>query len=134
MIFRKFTKNHRHGGVNKIQNTFMEPDEIFLDSKNLENFNRQQFEGRIEKAISKKTINYLGIFFLLIIFILGARLMYLQIQNGDTYRKRSESNIKTVMIESRIEKIEFAINKGDREKSIAERFAEFFPNNFLVKK
>ena len=92
MIFRKFTKNHRHGEVNKIQNTFMEPDEIFLDSKNLENFNRQQFEGRIEKAISKKTINYLGIFFLLIIFILGARLMYLQIQNGDTYRKRSENN------------------------------------------
>ncbi len=86
MIFRKFTKN-------KIKNTFMEPDEIFLDSKNLENFNRQQFEGRIEKAISKKTINYLGIFFLLVIFIFGIRLMYLQIQNGDTYRKRSENNI-----------------------------------------
>lgn len=71
----------------------MEPDEIFLDSKNLENFNRQQFEGRIEKAISKKTINYLGIFFLLVIFIFVIRLMYLQIQNGDTYRKRSENNI-----------------------------------------
>ena len=86
MIFRKFTKN-------KIKNIFMEPDEIFLDSKNLENFNRQQFEGRIEKAISKKTINYLGIFFLLVIFIFVIRLMYLQIQNGDTYRKRSENNI-----------------------------------------
>jgi hypothetical protein len=45
---------------NKI-NHLVDPDEIFLDSKNLENFDRQQFEGRIEKAISKKTIIFLGI-------------------------------------------------------------------------
>ena len=36
----------------------IEPDQIFLDSKNLPNFNRQQFEGRIEKPIPKKTINF----------------------------------------------------------------------------
>lgn len=92
MTFWKFRKNHRLGGVNKIKNTFIEPDEIFLDSKNLDNFDTQQFEGRIEKAISKKTINYLGIFFILIIFIFGARLINLQVQNGDAYRKRSENN------------------------------------------
>jgi hypothetical protein len=40
----------------------IDPDEIFLDSKNLPNFNTQQFEGRIEKAISKKSIISLGIF------------------------------------------------------------------------
>ncbi len=71
----------------------MEPDEIFLDSKNLQNFNRQQFEGRIEKPISKKTINFLGTFFLFVILIFGIRLSYLQIQKGDVYRRRSEDNI-----------------------------------------
>ena len=30
------------------------PDEIFLDSKNLPEFNTQQFEGRLEKPIPKK--------------------------------------------------------------------------------
>ena len=86
MTFRKFK-------TKKSQSTFVEPDEIFLDSKNLPNFDRQQFEGRIEKPISKKTINFLGVLFLFILFIFGSRLVYLQIQNGDTYKKRSENNI-----------------------------------------
>ena len=78
---------------NKRKILTVEPDEIFLDSKNLQNFDLQQFEGRIEKAISKKTINYLGIFFILIISIFSIRLINLQVQNGDSYRKRSENNI-----------------------------------------
>lgn len=86
MTFRKFRKN-------KIKDTFVDPDEIFLDSKNLQNFDRQQFEGRIEKPIPKKTINFLGLSFLVIILIFGTRLVNLQIQNGETYKKRSENNI-----------------------------------------
>src|SRR3989344_6669787 len=86
MVFRKFRKN-------KIRNTFVEPDEIFLDSKNLQNLDRQQFEGRIEKPIPKKTVVWLGIFFLLIILTFGVRLVHLQIQNGENYRKRSENNM-----------------------------------------
>ena len=49
-MLRKFRKNR--GG----KNTLVEPDEIFLDSKNIQNFDRQQFEGRIEKPISKSTL------------------------------------------------------------------------------
>jgi hypothetical protein len=41
----------------------IDPDEIFLDSKNLPNFNKQQFEGRLEKAISKRSIVFFGFFF-----------------------------------------------------------------------
>src|SRR3989344_9389009 len=85
MIRRIFKKNNKK--------LLVDPDEIFLDSTNLENFDRQQFEGLIEKPIPKKTINFLGIFFLCMILIFGIRLIYLQIQNGDTYRKRSENNI-----------------------------------------
>ena len=71
----------------------MEPDEIFLDSKNLQNFDRQQFEGRIERPIPKKTILILGIIFVFFAGIFGARLAYLQIQKGGAYLKRSQNNV-----------------------------------------
>src|SRR6266568_2107965 len=88
MITRIFKKNNI-----KNKNSFVEPDEIFLDSKNLQNFDRQQFEGRIEKPISKKTILLLGISFLFFSIIFGARLTYLQIQKGESYLKRSQNNV-----------------------------------------
>ncbi len=79
---------------NKIRNAnfFVEPDEIFLDSKNLQNFDQQQFEGRIEKPISKKTIFFLGIFFLVCAVIFSSRLGYLQIERGPAYYQRAQNN------------------------------------------
>ena len=85
MIAKLFKKNKKYQMV--------DPDEIFLDSKNLGNFDRQQFEGRIEKPISKKTIGFLGGFCFLVIIVFGVRLAHLQIKNGDTYRQRSENNV-----------------------------------------
>jgi len=73
-------------------NFIVEPDEIFLDSKNLQNFDSQQFEGRIEKPIPKKTIFLLETFFVLFVVIFSARLGYLQIQKGGAYFERSENN------------------------------------------
>ena len=75
------------------KNSFVEPDEIFLDSKNLQNFDRQQFEGRIEKPISKQ--NTLALSFMLIFFIgiFTVRLVYLQVNKGGAYLERSENNI-----------------------------------------
>jgi len=87
MIVRFFKKHKKRS-----TNTFVEPDEIFLDSKNIQNFDRQQFEGRIEKPITKKTIIVLGMFFLLSSTVFAGRLVYLQIQNGEAYKKRSENN------------------------------------------
>jgi penicillin-binding protein 2 len=80
---------------NKLQhkNSFVEPDEIFLDSKNLQNFDRQQFEGRIEKPIPKKTILLLGALFLFFTGVFGTRLMYLQIKKGEAYFNRSQNNV-----------------------------------------
>jgi penicillin-binding protein 2 len=88
MITRIFKKNK----MRKI-NSFVEPDEIFLDSKNIQNFDRQQFEGRIERPIAKKNILLLGIIFLIFTGIFGGRLAYLQIQKGDSYFKRSQNNV-----------------------------------------
>ena len=77
----------------KIRNAdFVEPDEIFLDSRNMPNFNLQQFEGRIEKPIGKNTIIFTGIFFILVLMIFSGRLLYLQVVKGEAYLERSEGN------------------------------------------
>ncbi|MEI7810514.1 MAG: penicillin-binding transpeptidase domain-containing protein [bacterium] len=73
-------------------NSFVEPDEIFLDSKNLQNFDSQQFEGRIEKQIHKNTVIFLGIFCAFALAMFSIQLVHLQIKNGDAYLKRSENN------------------------------------------
>lgn len=87
-MIRKIIKKHRKRKV-----SFVDPDEIFLDSENLQNFNRQQFEGRIEKPIPQKTIAFLSGFFLLVIIVFAGRLTYLQVQKGSAYFERSENNI-----------------------------------------
>src|SRR3989344_2963950 len=101
---------------------FVEPDEIYLDSQNLQNFNRQQFEGRIEKPIIKKTIFLIGVFFLLFLGIFFTRLEYLQIQKGKAYLDRSQSNIleKQIIFSDRgiiydRNKVELAWNKKESE-------------------
>ena len=53
-------------------NRDIDPDEIFLDSKNLPNFNVYQFEGRIEKPISQTVFNFLVLF----IFLVGGGFIY----------------------------------------------------------
>ncbi len=88
MIAKIIKKNKR-----KRENFLVEPDEIFLDSENLQNFDRQQFEGRIERPISKKNILSLGILFLFFTIIFGFRLFYLQIQKGEVNFKRSQNNV-----------------------------------------
>lgn len=87
MIIRIFKKNKIRS-----KNYFVEPDEIFLDSKNLENFNTQQFEGRIETPISKQVVYITGVFFLLFICVFGFRLFHLQVNKGEAYFVRSENN------------------------------------------
>ena len=112
----------------KNENSFVEPDEIFLDSKNLQNFNRQQFEGRIEKPIPKKTIFFLGILFIIFTGIFGIRLLYLQIQKGEMYFKRSQNNVleKAIIFTDRgiiydRNKVKLAWNKKTEEAPVSTR-------------
>src|SRR3989344_489293 len=70
----------------------IEPDEIFLDSKNLPRFERDLFEGRIETPVSPQIPR-----FILTIFVLGSlaivfQLFSLQIFNHDGYLARAENN------------------------------------------
>lgn len=86
---RKIFKKRRRV---KNVNFFVEPDEIFLDSENIEQFDTQQFEGRIEKPIAKRNIIMLGLGFLLVFLAFTVRAGYLQIDKGDEYFQRSEDN------------------------------------------
>ena len=46
----------------------VEPDEIFLDARNLPEFDTQQFEGRMVTPISKGTLRFVGgVFFVIVI-------------------------------------------------------------------
>ena len=70
----------------------IDPDEIFLDSKNLPNFNTQQFEGRLEQAIPKRAVIFLGVFFIAVSAVFLWRLSVLQILKGTFYAKKGENN------------------------------------------
>ncbi len=68
------------------------PDEIFLDSSNLPQFDRHQFEGRIEKPISRKVLIGTGILFTIIGLIFTYKVWNLQIVQGSVFEARSENN------------------------------------------
>jgi penicillin-binding protein 2 len=70
----------------------LDPDEIFLDSKNISSFNVQQFEGRIETPISKKVLRLLLLSFILVNLAFLWRLVHIQIFDGELYAKQSEDN------------------------------------------
>jgi len=83
----KFIFKKRRGSRNEIA-----PDEIFLDSRNLPNFDVYQFEGRLEKPISKNTIFILGLFFILVGVVFVWRIGILQILKGEAFVAQSENN------------------------------------------
>jgi len=68
------------------------PDEIFLDSTNLPAFDKQQFEGRIVKPISKSVAVMAGALFIFIIAVFLSRVFYLEVIRGQDYFIRSEQN------------------------------------------
>jgi len=84
-FFRK-----KHGRIS-IQGS-IDPDEIFLDSQNLPGFDTNQFEGRIEKPISKKTVILLGVFFSFVMLVFVGKIWTLQVANGEQYLERSIRN------------------------------------------
>jgi len=70
----------------------IEPDEIFLDGENLPQFDTDQFEGRIEKPISKASMFFLGFCFVLVGVVYIGKVWQLQVVKGEEYAQRSERN------------------------------------------
>ncbi len=70
----------------------IDPDEIFLDSKNLPGFNKDQFEGRIEKPIGMGVIFAVAFVFLFVELIFFAKVVNLQVVHGKDFLRKSENN------------------------------------------
>jgi penicillin-binding protein 2 len=79
----KFRKKRRNS---------IDPDEIFMDSHNLPQFDSDQFEGRIDTPISRLTLSILLIFFIVVTITFGYKIFSLQIINGEFYVQKSENN------------------------------------------
>lgn len=70
----------------------LHPDEILLDVNNLPAFDRQQFEGRMERPLSKRSFTILlSVMVVVGIFFVG-RLGFLQIAQSAYYKQKSENN------------------------------------------
>lgn len=76
----------------KDEHNFLEPDEIFLDSSNLPNFNENMLEGKLEKTISKKTGRWLIVAIILVISIILIKIFFINIVESSRYQKWSENN------------------------------------------
>ena len=64
------------------------PDDIFLDSSNLPDFDKSQLEGQVEKTISMKTILLVGYFFISILFLFIFKIWSLQLNQGNLFLAR----------------------------------------------
>lgn len=76
----------------KIRTRELNPDEILLDIHNLPAFDVQQFEGRMEKAIPKRSLRILFSVMVVFALVFVVRLGYLQIVRGAYYATKSEQN------------------------------------------
>ena len=70
----------------------IDPDEILIDSANVSEFDRDQFEGRIERPLSRRTFLYAGALMGLLVLLLLARAGDLQIRGGVAYAKQAREN------------------------------------------
>lgn len=68
------------------------PDETFLDSSNLPEYNETQFEGRVVRPVSNRSVFAVGVIFTLVVLTFSYRAFNLQIAHGDTYADISRGN------------------------------------------
>ncbi len=85
MPWRNWFRRRRHSAE-------IQPDEIFIDSSNLPSFDTDQFEGRIERPIPRRSLYFLYAFFVLVALVLAGRAWSLEVIQGTAYAALSETN------------------------------------------
>ena len=71
----------------------IDPDEILLDSSNIPHFDRGQFEGRLEKPISRGALYAVGGLFTLFALVFFVQAWDLEVINGGKYLSQSQNNL-----------------------------------------
>ncbi len=70
----------------------LNPDDIFLDSSNLPDFDRSRLEGRLERPISRKAFAGVALAVAFAFFALIAQAANLEVAKGTQYADQSEKN------------------------------------------
>ena len=78
--------------VRRSNNKDIDPDEIFLDDKNIPEFDVHQFEGRIDAPIGRRMIVSLSCAFIIIALIMLTRALNLEVWQGKDFARKSEAN------------------------------------------
>ncbi|HWP61007.1 MAG TPA: penicillin-binding transpeptidase domain-containing protein [Candidatus Paceibacterota bacterium] len=81
-----FSRRRRHSSYD------IAPEEIFLDSSNLPVHESSQFEGRIERPLSRVSIFGVGVVFAIVALAFGWRAFDLQVARGATFSEISRDN------------------------------------------
>ena len=84
MLFMRYKKNKRAEEI--------EVEEIFLDSKNMPGYHKENLEGRVENPVKSRIFTHLASVFLAIFFVFLGRAVYLQAVTGEALRERAEKN------------------------------------------
>lgn len=87
-IKKRLTSSRGIGGKYRDIN----PEDIFIDSTNLPDFDEGRFEGRIEKPMNSYTFLWVKIVFAIILIVLGSKLWVLGIRESHIYAQISENN------------------------------------------
>ncbi len=82
-MLRRFTKRTR---------SEIYPDEILLDSQNPSDFDRDRFEGRIERPLTRRSVRFAGVVLSVVLLLLVVRAADLQIIQGTAYAKEANDN------------------------------------------
>ncbi len=72
--------------------TEINPDEILIDASNVAEFDRDQFEGRIERPLGRRSLFMAGGLIVLLLVGYVARASDLQLVNGATFADRAKNN------------------------------------------
>lgn len=70
----------------------IDPEDVFIDSANLPGFERDRFQGKIEKPMGGKTFMVFKLILMFVLVVLSGKLLSLQIIKGNTYAEVSENN------------------------------------------
>lgn len=91
----------------------IQPEEIFLDSSNIPEFDRDQFEGRIERPISKRSFAFVAGALALVFCFYIVEAGQLQLYKGEAYAKQALENqlARTVVFADR----GFIVDRQGRE-------------------
>jgi len=86
-LLKTFFKKKIRGRYNPI-----DPDEIFLDSQNLPDFNTYQCEGNLEKPIGRNVFSIFVAFIVFVGILFVGKIWNLQVVQGETFKTKSENN------------------------------------------